>query len=171
MLFVGCIGCSYIDHGAASPRLLRQVEEPAGVVVDDMKPALAGADVEVAMNPDAKARSADLRPRSTGYEVENAIVVPGFGKKTHEALWLPKVHRLVVAIARTCGRSADRTCCAIRIHSLHVLAIAAQPYDDGRPQRVRILDCKRPLPSVVGDTDRRVDRPLFYRLRTGRKHA
>src|SRR5712671_4152244 len=103
MLFVGCIGCSYIDHGAASPRLLRQVEEPAGVVVDDMKPALAGANVEVAMNPDAKARPADLRPRSAGHEVENTIIVPGFGKIAHEALRLPEIHRLIVAIARTCG--------------------------------------------------------------------
>ena len=61
MLFFRCVGCAYVDHGSAGPRLLRQMEEPAGVVIDDVKPALTGADVEVAVNPDAKARAADLR--------------------------------------------------------------------------------------------------------------
>ena len=114
---------------------------------------------------------ADLRPRSARHEVENAVIVPGLGEIAHEALWLPEVHRLVVAIASPCGRSADRTGGAVRIYGLDVLAVAAQPDDDRRPERIRILDCKRSLLSVVSDADRRVDRPLLHGLRAGREHA
>src|SRR3546814_6967205 len=77
MLFFRCVGCAYVDHGPAGPRLLRQVEETAGVVIDDVKPPLAGADVEVAVNPDAKGRAADLLPRGARHEVDNAVIAPG----------------------------------------------------------------------------------------------
>src|SRR3546814_19634868 len=84
MLFFRCVGCAYVDHGPAGPRLLRQVEETAGVVIDDVKPALAGADVEVAVNPDAKGRAADLWPRGARHEGENAVIVTGRSEERRE---------------------------------------------------------------------------------------
>src|SRR3546814_15373943 len=74
MLCVRCVGWAYVDHGPAGPRLRRQVEETAGVVLDDVKPALAGADVEVAVNPDAKGRAADLWPRGARHRSEESRV-------------------------------------------------------------------------------------------------
>ena len=74
VFFFRRVGCANVDHGAAGPRLLRQMEETAGVVVDDVESALAGANVEVAVNPDAKGWAADLWPRSAWHKVESAVI-------------------------------------------------------------------------------------------------
>ena len=57
------------------PRLPGEVEETPGVVVDDVELALAGANVEVAVNPDSKWWAPDLRPRGARHEVEHTVVV------------------------------------------------------------------------------------------------
>src|SRR3546814_9521163 len=171
MLFFRCVGCAYVDHGPAGPRLLRPVEVTAGVVIDDGKPVLAGADVEVAVSPDAKGQAADLWPRGARHEVENAVIVPGLGVIAHKARRLPKIDDLIVTIASPCRHSTYRTSRAVRICSLDVLTVAAQPNDDRRTQGIRVLDSKRALANIVADADCRVDRPLLHSLRTGRKHA
>src|SRR3546814_16238211 len=109
MLFFRCVGCAYVDHGPAGPRLLRQVEETAGVVIDDVKPALAGADVEVAVNPAAKGRAADLWPRGARHEVEKAVIVPGLGVIAHKPHRPPKNADLKVPLASPCRPSTYRT--------------------------------------------------------------
>ena len=82
------------------------MEEPSGIVIDDVKPSLASADIEIQVWRNREGRPPDFWPCSARYKVEYAIIVARLGEIAHEALGLAQVHWMVVAFVGSCRRGA-----------------------------------------------------------------
>ena len=103
MLFISGVGGTDVDHCiGARPSLLGKLEEPTGVVVDDIQLALTRPDIKVEVLVYLKLWPPDFGPRSAGYEIKHPVVVARLCEVANETLRLVQVDGPIVPIAYSC---------------------------------------------------------------------
>src|SRR6202035_1860444 len=137
---------------AGDPRLaitqLCKVETPACVVVHDEDGFLTGPNAKICPRRQGLERCAHLWPRRTGRPLEDPVEIAVPAKPRPETKRLGQLHHFV-------SRILQWSCAANRagrwrgwLH-VHRLAIPAESYGAGRPERVGLLDDRISLRTVI----------------------